>query len=536
VLTRALRVRARVEAGEEPRFDRLRDPLATAIARKEPLARERYGTLWGDDAALTALAEAKKTPLDPALARELRTYHERLGAPAASLASLERLTRGEAVAAVAGQQPAPLTGPLYSLHKTAGTVGLARRVTERTGVVCVPLFWTHAEDSDFAEIRGVTAADPALNLADFELAPALHHEGELVGGIAATPVQELVTRVLETWRGLPGHAEAVALAGSAAKRARDLGELQSALVLALFGELGVVVVDPRLPGFRAAARPVLDRYLASAEGLSSAALRAGERLEREIGRRPLADASLDSFVFAIEDGVRRKVSVSEARGLPVLSPSVALRPAVQDGVLPTVAMACGPGELAYLAQLTEVFAGVGVRAAAPVPRFGATWLAPPAVTLLDAAAADPWDVVVASDALLKRLAETRVPRELAAALESVRADGMAGLERVSELSKSLDTSLPQMVESARAKVDFQFARLLEGTVGKARHRLEREHPEWVRVRYHLSPGDRLQERRLSSFEPVAYRGAAVAAEIASLAEDHAAALEDGHTTHLVLEL
>jgi uncharacterized protein YllA (UPF0747 family) len=270
--------------------------------------------------------------------------------------------------------------------------------------------------------------------------------------------------------------------------------------------------------------------------MSAAARDAGARLEREIGRRPLADASLDSFVFAIEDGTRRKVSVAEARRLPVLSPSVALRPAVQDGVLPTVAMACGPGELAYLAQLTEVFAGVQVRAAAPVPRFGATWLAPPAVALLEAAGGDPWDVVIASDALLKRLAESRVPPELAATLERVRREGAAGLERVSELSRTLDASLPQMVESARAKVDYQFARLVEGTVGKARHRLEREHPEWARVRYHLAPGDKLQERRLSSFEPVAYRGAAVAAEIATLAEEHAATLEGGHLTHLLLEM
>jgi uncharacterized protein YllA (UPF0747 family) len=328
----------------------------------------------------------------------------------------------------------------------------------------------------------------------------------------------------------------VAIAGAAASRARDLGELQSALMLALFGELGLVVVDPRLPAFRAAARPVLDRYLAAADALSAAARSAGERLEREIGRRPLADASLDSFVFAIEDGRRRKVSAAEARALPVLSPSVALRPAVQDGVLPTVAMACGPGELAYLAQLTEVFAGVQVRAAAPVPRFGATWLAPPAIALLEAAGGDPWDVVIASDAMLKRLAESRVPRDLTAALEHARREGMAGLGRVSELSRTLDASLPQMVESARVKMDFQFARLVEGMVGKARHRLEREHPEWVRVRYHLSPGDRLQERRLSSFEPVAYRGAAVAAEVAALAEEHAAALESGHVTHLLLEL
>ncbi|MFI5370386.1 MAG: bacillithiol biosynthesis BshC, partial [Candidatus Eisenbacteria bacterium] len=388
MLTRTPRVRARLEAGVDPRFERLRDPLTHAIATRESLARERFATLWGDDAALASLVRAKRTALDPTLAGELRAYHERLGAPPASLASLDRLARGEAVAAVAGQQPAPLAGPLYSLHKTADAVGIARRVETRCGVPCVPMFWTHAEDSDFAEIRTVAAADAGLVLSDFELPATLHHEGELVGHIAAAPVHELSLRVLETWRGLAGHAEAVALVERAAARARDMGELQSALMLGLFGDLGLVVVDPRLPGFRAVARPVIDRYLAAAETLSAAARVAGEWLERSIGRRPLADASLDSFVFAIADGERRKVSAAEARSVAVLSPSVALRPAVQDAVLPTVAMACGPGELAYLAQLREVFEGVGVRAAGPGPRLGATRRGPAAVGRVEGAGAD----------------------------------------------------------------------------------------------------------------------------------------------------
>lgn len=67
-------------------------------------------------------------------------YHRRLGASQASLANLERLVRGEAVATVAGQQPAPLGGPLYSLHKTSSAVGLAAVVRSRAGVPAVPLY------------------------------------------------------------------------------------------------------------------------------------------------------------------------------------------------------------------------------------------------------------------------------------------------------------------------------------------------------------------------------------------------------------
>ena len=545
----ALPVRARVDIGPgtgpatSPGTSRgrLADVLTQDCASGSAFARERFATLWGDSGSLTALARAKLRPLSSALAAQLRDYHVRLGAPAASLTSLERLVRGEAVCAVAGQQPGPLGGPLYALHKTASAVGIAARVTARTGVPCVPLYWTHSEDSDFPEIRTATVGDAALALHDLSLPEAIHRDGALVGGLPVAPVAALTEQALAHWQGLPGHAAVERLCRQtlAGGGARDLGEAQSALMLALFGDRGMVVVEPRLPAFRATARELIDRYLRQAETLSTLVRQAGAALAGRIGRPPLADSALDSFVFGIEDGVRHKLTVAEARarsaGEP-LSPNVALRPVVQDGVLPSVAMACGPGELAYLAQLRELFEALDVRAACPVPRFAATWLPPAAAALIEASGADPWEVVAATDAVLKLHAEHQLPADLRDQLADARAELQARLERFAAASIRVDASLPQMVESARGKLDYQFARLLEGLTGKVRHRLEREHPEWPRLRSYLSPGDRLQERRLASLEPAAWRGPDVAPELCDLAEEHAGALEGGEWRHYLLDL
>jgi len=539
VTTRAAAVRARVAPAPEPPFDRLWDRLTHDLVTRGPIARERFAVAWADREGLAALAAAKRAPLSVELAGELREYHQRLGASPASLAAVDRLAKGEAVCAVAGQQPAPLGGPLYALHKTASTVGLSRRVEARTGVPCVPLFWNHVEDSDFAEIRSATIADAALGLLDLTLPDTAARDGGLIGAIAVEPVAAVAERALAAWDGLPGRDAASALLRQAGARARDLGELHSALVLALFGARGVVVVDPRLPAFRAAARPILDRYLADADALAAMVRRAGDALEATVGRRPLAGPALDSFVFAIEDGARRKVTPAEARSAGAamtLSPSVALRATVQDGVFPTVAMACGPGEIAYLAQLREVFDRLGVRGACVVPRFAATWLPPAAVGLIEATGVDPWEVVIATDAVLRGAAEGRVPAEVRDELRRARESTGETLERFARLAARVDGSLPQMVESARGKIDYQFARLLDGVVGKSRHRLEREHPEWLRVRYYLAPGDKLQERRLASLEPVARHGAGVAGELCDLAEEHAEALERDLHHHALIDL
>jgi hypothetical protein len=177
-----------------------------------------------------------------------------------------------------------------------------------------------------------------------------------------------------------------------------------------------------------------------------------------------------------------------------------------------------------------------VRPACPVPRLAATWLPPAAVALLEASGASAAELVIASDAVLRGFAEREIPREARETLERARAESIEGLARVSAAVERVDASLRQMVESARAKLDFQYARLLEGLAGKVRHRLERQHPEWLRLRYYLLPGGRPQERRLASLEPVAYRGRAVAGELCARAEEHAARLAEGTLEHLVVEL
>jgi uncharacterized protein YllA (UPF0747 family) len=532
VTARAPAMRARVAAGSWA------DALTLDLLAGGPIARERSPGSWRETPALASLAEAKLAPLPRELAGSLEAMHRRLGASPASLANLARLARGEAVAAVAGQQPSVFGGPLYSLHKTAGAAGLAADVRRRTGVACVPLFWMHGEDSDFAEVRGLTLADAELQLHDFSLPADAHADGGLVGDIALAPVRALGEQALAAWQGLPGAAEARERWERALAGARDLGEAVSALWLALFAGQGLVVVDPRLPELRAAARPILDRYLARADELHAAARGAGDRLAGLTGRRALSDAALDSFVFAIRDGRRRKIPAGEARaagGSLVLSPSVALRPAVQDGVFPTVVMACGPGELAYLLELREVFEGVGVRPALPAPRFGATWLPPAAVELAEAADGDPWEVVTHTDQVLTRLAGARVPASLRRALGDAREASARALATLGEAARPYDASLPQIVESARGKVDFQIARIEEGVAAKARARLDREHPLWRRLRYVLQPGDKLQERRLVSLEPVARLGAGVTAGLCEHAAEHAARAAEGRLEHWLLE-
>ena len=156
--------------------------------------------------------------------------------------------------------------------------------------------------------------------------------------------------------------------------------------------------------------------------------------------------------------------------------------------------------------------------------------------LLAASGVAPSELVVAADAVLNAHAARSVPAAVLGTLQSAHDAALAGLERVSESAREVDTSLPQMVDSARGKIDFQYQRLREGLVGKVQKKLERQHPEWTRLRYFLMPGEKWQERRLATLELLAWRGSGVGAEVTELAREHARRLTEGVHEHLVAEL
>ena len=183
-----------------------------------------------------------------------------------------------------------------------------------------------------------------------------------------------------------------------------------------------------------------------------------------MGRRPLADSALESFVFRIDDGVRHKLTLDEARRRPErrrCRRASRCAPPLQDGVFPTVAMACGAAEIAYLAQLREVFEGLGVRPASPVPRLTATWL-PRARRRADRRGA--------GHAVGRRGRGGRRARGISpsAPFPPTREDLDRAAPTAPPVStgwrgrRGRSTSLDQMVDSARGKIDYQFARSQRG--------------------------------------------------------------------------
>jgi hypothetical protein len=139
--------------------------------------------------------------------------------------------------------------------------------------------------------------------------------------------------------------------------------------------------------------------------------------------------------------------------------------------------------------------------------------------------------------VLKLHADRQVPAEVREAVERAHHGVLAGLEGIASASRKVDASLPQLVESARAKVDYQFARPLRGSREQdPASRSSAAIPSGSGCVTICCPATDCRSGDWPSLELVAYRGAAAAGEVTELAAEHAERIAHGTYEHLVAEL
>ncbi|HET9425011.1 MAG TPA: bacillithiol biosynthesis BshC [Gemmatimonadaceae bacterium] len=337
----------------------------------------------------------------------------------ASLPALQRAA-SDGVIVTTGQQAALFGGPMLTLVKALSARSLATSIERATGVPCATVFWAATDDADFVEAASVLI--PGTGAAQTLTLPATAPAG--------TPMSKVPIRAVE-----PLLAAMAAVAGSSGEAGieslrrfyRDgatIGHAYVGFMRELLAPWGIAVLDASHPAVLEAAKPLVSSALAGSAEIETrlGAWTAG--LERQ-GLRPQVESVPGlSLVFANEGAGKRRVPVAEAAsvaasGVP-LSPNVLLRPVVEAAILPTVAYAAGPGEIAYFAQIAPIAEALNARRPVAVPRWSTTVVEPSVDRILErngVTIADLKDF----DGLVTRLVRARMPQDLLAPLTELRA-------------------------------------------------------------------------------------------------------------------
>ena len=462
-----------------------------------------------------ALAAARPVQRD-ALVSALRAAHRRWGAGDVAHRSLERLAHPEARVVVTGQQVGWLLGPTFTLSKAATAIALARRLDTPERPV-VPVFWMATQDHDVDEMdhAWVLGRDERLTRLTVQV-PA----GPAVGRAPLDPAD--VARARTALRRLDGageHADDVdALLAEACEGAERWSDAFARLMLRLFGDAGLLVVDPLDHAVAALWRDALERELDDPGASATAITSAGSRLA-EGGWPPLLGRGEDASNLFVErpgggdrtllrhrDGALslggERVERATIRAWldddpTVVTPAAGLRPVLQDAALPTAAFVVGPGELRYVAQLKAVYEHHDVAMPLVWPRATATVLQPPVRRILDRHGLD-WRRVMADperaacELQLRRHGYGDAANGALAKVEETFGDLLAA-------TRALDPTLDDAVDRGRHHMERTLVRLRE-RVGRSLVRQDDEvQRQFARLRAHLRPNGGLQERVLSPF-------------------------------------
>lgn len=448
---------------------------------------------------------------------------------AAATEKLGRILAGEGRLVTTGQQPGLFLGPLYTLYKAVTAVRVARELERTSGVPVLPVFWVASDDHDWQEVARcrILAADETLRTLAIDPPPDL--AGRSVG---PSPLPPAVTGLLEVLRAesngvvagaAPSWVEAL---GGAYRPGATFSAAFVGTLAAAFDGWDLAMLDSAHPAVRDAAadtvrdvlvRPaiVTDAMRAGREGVEATGHEATLTpppgglqvfVDRGNGRQHLLAATDGSF--ELDEG---RIEAAELLGLldadpSAFSPAAALRPALESRLLPVGATVLGPGEIAYWAQLRPLFRALDVSMPPIVPRDSWVLVEPRIDRLLDRLGLDPATVEAEGTAIDDRWIARSRPPGVARNLAALRAALEDGVTKLDEAVARELPGLKSAAGKAAHRVDQALEELSCTIDARVRERERIALGQAARVRAHLVPGGRPQERVLGAAQFLARHG------------------------------
>ncbi len=440
----------------------------------------------------------------------------------------ERLARsasGKGIVVTSGQQPGLFGGPVYTLSKALTALALANEIEKLTGIPTAPVFWAATDDTDFREASKTVIAIPG-GARELTMEPAAPI-GVTMSEMPLGDVSHLISELLAAG-GSGANPELIPLVKRSYTTSSTVGDSYVALLRELFAPLGIAVLDASHDAVRRQSAPLLKRALERGDEIANAVSANNAAIEKNGHSLQVQDVAGLSLVFENTSSGRKRIprkrGVRHVAPGADLGPNVLLRPIVERQILPTVAYAGGPAEIAYFAQLSPIADTLEVARPLIVPRWSCTIVEPHVRKILDelgvgiAEFRDP-------HAVETKVAREKLPGDLQKEISAFRA---AIDERAASLSSGVKGEPPlvgkSVVEGLRHNLAHRVDRFERRVVAASKRRHSDLMRDAATARGSLFPLGRPQERALS-FVPFLVRyGNKLLEEMLAAASEHARSL------------
>lgn len=475
-----------------------------------------------------AIAARSQFPVNRAVLSEiLEKQQQNWQAPEASLLNVRQLANSRTFAVVTGQQAGVIGGPLYSFYKIMTAIQRCRSLKEQfPDYQFVPVFWLEIYDNDFEEISAVKILDrdDQIQVLKAEEAPA--DKGR---SVAARKIDDKVSLWSTQMDGFFYDSDFKATVLNRFTGFYDAGQHYgdafARLMLSFFGEHGLVVMDPTAPEFCPLLNPLYAKIVSDGgqsltvlEKRSSDLLAAG--YPAQIGFRDdqtLLFASDENDVrMRIDRDKSGKYRLNHPEGKKVLSaaelqqsclenpyrlsPNVALRPIVQDTLLPTIAYIGGPSEINYFAQISALYDYLDIPMPIVQPRHRVTIIEKKIRRLLDKSGAELNEVLSFAPDIIERTVRRNSGQRLAELTGIAKKQIDEALASLRDNLAEIDSGLISGYEKTRGNIENSFEKLSSRIDQVLQERNKIQVQQIERICLNLIPDNSFQERTFSMIQ------------------------------------
>lgn len=318
---------------------------------------------------LKAAAEARgKKNIDRKMLREqLVDQYEGVQLHPGVSVNIDSLKSDKTLTICTAHQPNIFTGPLYFIYKILHVIKIAEDLGKKfPDLHFVPVYYMGSEDADLDELGHIY-------LGEQKLIWTTQQKGAVGRMKIDDDFLKLIDIIDHQLQVLPKGKEIISLIRDSYKKGNTVGTSTLQFVNALFGEYGLVVLDPDNAAFKKALTDVFKDELLrqrSAGIVEESSNKLNEQYKVQANPREIN-------LFYLADGMRERI-VRNGDGWKVMgtdirfnetallkelgehperfSPNVILRGILQESILPNIAFVGGGGELAYWLQLKDLFA------------------------------------------------------------------------------------------------------------------------------------------------------------------------------------
>lgn len=312
--------------------------------------------------------------------------------------SLAKLTKDNSVVVIGGQQAGILTGPLYSIHKIISIITLARKLEGEWNIPVVPVFWIAGEDHDFLEVNHIYVEHEEKvkkvvypeKIVDKKMVSNIH--------LNKKETMEWVEEIIGMFGETEHTKSLLQLLKEGINESKTFVDFFSYLIMEIFKEDGLLIIDSGDEGLRRLEKEIFIKQIEHVTQITETVRRMQQQLAEngfkhsieisdraanlfycnEDKERILLEYDPDSKQFS---GKNEEVSFAKQDLLQIasefpfhISNNVVTRPITQDMLFPTIAFIAGPGEIAYWAELKEVFELFSIKMPPIMPRLNITLL------------------------------------------------------------------------------------------------------------------------------------------------------------------